>query len=255
MPVAVEWVPVHAAGLPGGGPFEAFRCAEERDIALARRRAHGGRARPAARALARPVPVRQRLRDAGRDVRAADRAHGRVRARRLPPGLRGRPLARGLRERPDRGERPARCTRPRCSRRAGSCGSCGGAWTRATHEAAARGVARRPPCGCHRRGLPRRRAARATRRRRSAPGHEARPRSLPPGHRRGGRAPAALAPGPRRPGRGRSTSTKARSCSSGTSRRPRAPRAAALREDLGALDAGEFWARWAAFEGEDDLGR
>ena len=36
MPVAVEWVPVHAAGLPGGDPFGAFRCAEERDIALAR---------------------------------------------------------------------------------------------------------------------------------------------------------------------------------------------------------------------------
>ena len=28
-----------------------------------------------------------------------------------------------------------------------------------------------------------------------------------------------------------------------------------LREDLVALDAEEFWARWAAFEGEDDLGR
>ena len=36
MPVAVEWVPVHAADLPGGDPFGAFRCAEERDVALAR---------------------------------------------------------------------------------------------------------------------------------------------------------------------------------------------------------------------------
>jgi 2-hydroxychromene-2-carboxylate isomerase len=35
MPVAVEWVPVLADGLgAGGGRFGAFRCAEERDIAL-----------------------------------------------------------------------------------------------------------------------------------------------------------------------------------------------------------------------------
>jgi 2-hydroxychromene-2-carboxylate isomerase len=31
----VEWVPVLARGLPGAESFEAFRCAEERDIALA----------------------------------------------------------------------------------------------------------------------------------------------------------------------------------------------------------------------------
>jgi 2-hydroxychromene-2-carboxylate isomerase len=35
VPVAVEWVPVLAADLPGGGRFEGFRCAEEREIALA----------------------------------------------------------------------------------------------------------------------------------------------------------------------------------------------------------------------------
>src|SRR4051794_28389867 len=35
MPVAVEWVPVLVADLGGGGGrFGAFRCAEERDIAL-----------------------------------------------------------------------------------------------------------------------------------------------------------------------------------------------------------------------------
>jgi 2-hydroxychromene-2-carboxylate isomerase len=36
MPVATPWVPVLEAGLPGGGAFEGFRCAEERDIAMAR---------------------------------------------------------------------------------------------------------------------------------------------------------------------------------------------------------------------------
>jgi len=35
MPVATEWVPVLARDLPGVESFEAFRCAEERDIALA----------------------------------------------------------------------------------------------------------------------------------------------------------------------------------------------------------------------------
>lgn len=34
VPVPVEWVPVLAADLPGGGRFEGFRCAQEREIAL-----------------------------------------------------------------------------------------------------------------------------------------------------------------------------------------------------------------------------
>ena len=34
MPVATPWVPVLDAGLPGGGAFEGFRCAAERDIAM-----------------------------------------------------------------------------------------------------------------------------------------------------------------------------------------------------------------------------
>ncbi len=34
MPVATEWVPVLASGLPGAESFEAFRCAEERSIVL-----------------------------------------------------------------------------------------------------------------------------------------------------------------------------------------------------------------------------
>jgi len=34
MPVATEWIPVLARELPGAESFEAFRCAEERDIAL-----------------------------------------------------------------------------------------------------------------------------------------------------------------------------------------------------------------------------
>ena len=34
MPVATEWIPVLAADLPGAESFEAFRCAEERDIVL-----------------------------------------------------------------------------------------------------------------------------------------------------------------------------------------------------------------------------
>src|SRR5215210_542461 len=34
MPVATEWIPVLAADLPGAQSFDAFRCAEERDIVL-----------------------------------------------------------------------------------------------------------------------------------------------------------------------------------------------------------------------------
>jgi 2-hydroxychromene-2-carboxylate isomerase len=34
MPVATEWVPVLARDLPGAESFDAFRCAEERDIVL-----------------------------------------------------------------------------------------------------------------------------------------------------------------------------------------------------------------------------
>jgi 2-hydroxychromene-2-carboxylate isomerase len=34
MPVATEWVPVLAASLPGAETYDAFRCAEERDIIL-----------------------------------------------------------------------------------------------------------------------------------------------------------------------------------------------------------------------------
>jgi 2-hydroxychromene-2-carboxylate isomerase len=36
MPVPCEWVPVRADGLPAPERWDAFRCAEERDIALAR---------------------------------------------------------------------------------------------------------------------------------------------------------------------------------------------------------------------------
>lgn len=34
MPVATEWIPVLATGLPGAETFDAFRCAEERDFVL-----------------------------------------------------------------------------------------------------------------------------------------------------------------------------------------------------------------------------
>jgi 2-hydroxychromene-2-carboxylate isomerase len=34
MPVATEWIPVLAADLPGAESFDAFRCAEERNIVL-----------------------------------------------------------------------------------------------------------------------------------------------------------------------------------------------------------------------------
>jgi len=48
MPVATEWVPVLARELPGAESFEAFRCAVERDIALAsvERRAGNRRLQP-----------------------------------------------------------------------------------------------------------------------------------------------------------------------------------------------------------------
>jgi 2-hydroxychromene-2-carboxylate isomerase len=36
MPVATEWVPVLARDLPGAERFDAFRCAQERDVALER---------------------------------------------------------------------------------------------------------------------------------------------------------------------------------------------------------------------------
>jgi 2-hydroxychromene-2-carboxylate isomerase len=36
MPVATEWIPVLAADLPGAESFDAFRCAEERNIVLGR---------------------------------------------------------------------------------------------------------------------------------------------------------------------------------------------------------------------------
>jgi 2-hydroxychromene-2-carboxylate isomerase len=38
MPVATEWMPVLARDLPGAESFDAFRCAEERDIVLGRYR-------------------------------------------------------------------------------------------------------------------------------------------------------------------------------------------------------------------------
>jgi len=34
MPVATEWIPVLATGLPGAESYDAFRCAHERDIVL-----------------------------------------------------------------------------------------------------------------------------------------------------------------------------------------------------------------------------
>ena len=34
MPVATEWIPVLAAGLPGAETYDAFRCQQERDIIL-----------------------------------------------------------------------------------------------------------------------------------------------------------------------------------------------------------------------------
>jgi 2-hydroxychromene-2-carboxylate isomerase len=36
MPVATEWIPVLARDLPGAESYDAFRCAEERDIVLGR---------------------------------------------------------------------------------------------------------------------------------------------------------------------------------------------------------------------------
>jgi 2-hydroxychromene-2-carboxylate isomerase len=36
MPVATEWIPVRAAGLPGVESYDAFRCEQERDIVLDR---------------------------------------------------------------------------------------------------------------------------------------------------------------------------------------------------------------------------
>jgi 2-hydroxychromene-2-carboxylate isomerase len=49
MPVATEWIPVLARDLPGAESFEAFRCAEERNIVL------GGFADAAARRGLQPL--------------------------------------------------------------------------------------------------------------------------------------------------------------------------------------------------------
>src|SRR5436190_410588 len=45
MPVATEWIPVLAADLPGAETYDAFRCAEERNIVLGDFVATAGRRR------------------------------------------------------------------------------------------------------------------------------------------------------------------------------------------------------------------
>ena len=72
-------------------------------------------------------------------------------------------------------------------------------------------------------------------------------------HRRGGRAPAALDPD-------RIDQVEVVSVDDGEVAlfwdltAPHARRVLrVMREDLATLDAQEFWGRWAAFEGEDDL--
>src|SRR3954471_5553473 len=108
MPVATEWIPVLAAGLPAAESFEAFRCAEERSIVLGGVGEGAGPpgrpslSGPAPVPLAGPVPVRLVVRDARADLRAADRADRPVRAGGVPPGVRGRSRA-GRRRRADRG--------------------------------------------------------------------------------------------------------------------------------------------------------
>ena len=62
---------------------------------------HGAAADPLARSLARQHPAR----DAGRDLREADRPHRLLRARRLPPGVRRRPRPDRPRQRRDRRRR------------------------------------------------------------------------------------------------------------------------------------------------------
>ena len=58
---ATEWQPVLARELPGAESFEAFRCRDDEDIFRLEIERRAARARPAAAALARSFPVRQRF--------------------------------------------------------------------------------------------------------------------------------------------------------------------------------------------------
>ena len=56
LPVATEWIPVLGAALPGAESYEAFRCADERDIVLDGFRASAERRGLQAAPLADPFP-------------------------------------------------------------------------------------------------------------------------------------------------------------------------------------------------------
>ena len=85
-----EWQPILLGGLfqRFGRDSWANGPGRAEGIAEVERRAAGLRA--AAARLARALARQHALRDAGRDLRQADRPHGLLRARRLPPGLRRR---------------------------------------------------------------------------------------------------------------------------------------------------------------------
>ena len=92
LPVAAEWIPVRvASACRRADTLEGFRCETDREAFFERIDRTADAPRPAAAALAAAVSVRQRVRDARRDVRQADRAHRPVRAGRVPPGVRRRP--------------------------------------------------------------------------------------------------------------------------------------------------------------------
>ncbi len=105
MPIATEWQPVLARELPAAESFEAFRCRNDEEIFRLEIVPSCRRTGPAGSALARPVPVRQRLCDARGHLREVDRPDRRLRAGRIPPGVCRRTLARRGRQRADRGSR------------------------------------------------------------------------------------------------------------------------------------------------------
>ena len=247
LPVRAEWQPVLARELPGASA-EALRAATRRHSAPRSPRAR--ELGPAAAALARPVPVRQRAGDARRDVRQVDRPGRSLRAGGLPPGVRRWTLARGPRPRADR---------RRGLRDAPGRGAEGGraALRRARNWRLPLRARRRPGSSdvpasdraseCSSASAPsrRRRRTRARRRRRAAMKANRAYRLIVT---RGGRTPALLADAGGSTTSRSSRSTAARSSSSGTG--PRTP-PRGWRERCAPtfqLEAEEFLARWGTVE-------
>ena len=94
-----EWQPILLGGLFQRFGRDSWGNGPGREEGMAEVRAPGLRLRAAADRLARPLARQHADRDAGRDLRQADRPHRLLLARRLPPGLRRRPRPERARQR------------------------------------------------------------------------------------------------------------------------------------------------------------